>query len=521
MSRKKPQSKAESAKDALEALGKETQPIQNDGGETEPSKPAANIETGGEPTPVSQPRTNDSQAADQMGSEQTAPPPPTEQPEQPGPEQHALVLVSNAFDRASVPISKERLHELEDRFRTKMKAAHEVAAEAIEVILTIRDERQYEAEGYKTFDAYMAKEWGYSRSWVELMEKRLPMIRLMEEKLGVSPDDAPKRLTLYDASILRPLQDDPDVLIAAIKEAEERYKTKGKKSPKILKEVVEKWDGFTRLDKELQSKRADTPPEERPQRLTPEEFSLLAQLRRNKSNPRRLGLVEQAKQKAQAESIPLVLALDKVCEEANAVPPDEEILKEARGEGLKELVAPLIARVRLWKAVDKLKKDEAQLEAERAKAELDKLQKEMAKTPEEKEQERLGQEEERRKQEEQEAEQEKERQEAHERWKRQQEIWGWHEDDLSLSSDGDPRKWCEQDNHEGFDSDSLVRVAADCLADAVKRLPELREADKPIAIQAADKAIKWAKEFLAQLAAQKPQATTSSDPYFPDDDGQA
>src|SRR5262249_34008819 len=149
------------------------------------------------------------------------------------------------------------------------------------------------------------------------------------------------------------------------------------------------------------------PPEERPQPLTPEEFVSLVQLRRNKSNPRRLGLVGAAKEKAQAGSIPLVLALDQVCDEAKSVPPDEELLHEARGDALKELVAPLILRVKLWQAGDKLKETGALKEAAQAEAALENLKKELAKTPEQQEQERQQQDEERRKQEEREAERQK------------------------------------------------------------------------------------------------------------------
>jgi hypothetical protein len=344
------------------------------------------------------------------------------------------------------------------------------------------------------------------------------LARGLPSRLG--PDEARKKLTVYDATILRPLQDDPDVLVAAIKEAEDQYKATGKKSPTTLKEVVQKWEGFKSLDRKLQPAKG-TPPEQSPQRLTPEEFSLLAQLRRNKSNPRRLGLVDRATEKAQADSIPLVLALDKVCEEANAVPPDEELLGEARGEALKELVAPLVARVKVWKAADKLRETEAQKEAKRAEAELQKLQQEMAKTPEEKEQERLEQEEERRKQEEREAERQRERQEAHERWKREQEIWGWQEDDLSLPGGADPRKWSEEESHEGFSSDVLARTAADCLADAVKRLSEMDEAEKPVTVKAAEKAIRWANELLAKLAARERPAGTGGDAYFPNEDAGA
>jgi hypothetical protein len=402
-----------------------------------------------------------------------------------------------------------------------MATANEKAAEAIEVILTIRDERQYVAAGYRTFAAYMEDRWHYTRQWVEATEKQRKMLRTTQEKLGFGPDEAKKKLTVYDVNILRPLQDDPDVLVAALQEAEERYKATGKKSPKTLKEVVQKWQGFKTLNDKLHPAEGATPPEERPQPLTPEEFSLLAQLRRNKSNPRCPGLLDRAKEKVQAQSIPLTLALDKVCEEANAVPPDEELLKEARGEALQELVAPLILRVKVWKAADKLRESEAQKEAERAKAELDRLQQEMAKTPEQKEQERRQQEEERRRQEEAEAERRRQSQEAHERWMREQEIWGWHEDDLSLSGDADPRKWCEEDSQEGYTSDVLARTAGDCLADAVKRLSEMDEAERPVAIKAAEKAVRWAKELLANLCAQERPAATADDSDFPDGDAGA
>jgi hypothetical protein len=486
MARKKTQpSRTESEKEVLDTLG------------TTGKQPTGQSDVAQAKAPA------DSQVADQPAEVitdrqvgQPRPTPPTEPPEQNPSDQHALVPVSNTFDKAPVPISKERLHELEDRFRRKMKEAHEVAAEAIHLILTIRDERQYEADGYQTFDAYMDKEWGHTRQWVELMDKRLKFSRLMVEKLGVSPDEAPKRLTLYDATILRRLQDDPDVLIAAIKEAQDRYKATGKKSPKTLKEVVEKWDGFRKLDEKLQSK---APPEERPQPLTPEEFSLLAQLRRNKFNPRRLGLVDEAKEKAQTDNLPLVLALDQVCDEANSVPPDEELLLEARGEALKELVAPLILRVKLWQAGDRLKETSALKEAEQAEAALKTLKKELATTPEQQEQERQQQEEERRKQEEREAERHTQSQEAHEQWLREQDLWAFHEDDLSLPSDVDPRKWCEENSQEGLNSDVLVRTAVDCLADAVKRLSKMDEAEKPITIKAAKKAIYWADKLLGEL----------------------
>jgi hypothetical protein len=434
----------------------------------------------------------------EMTTDQTLVEPPasrlTEEAEMP--EQQVLVPVTNTFDTTP---SKERLHELEETFRIKMVAAYKTASEAIQVILTIRDERQYRADGYETFDAYMEDRWHHTRQWVEQMEKHLRMVRLMQDKLGFSPDEARKKLTVYDATILRPLQDDPDVLVAAIKEAEEQYKPTGKKSPKTLKEVVEKWEGCKRLNQKLRPDNDSTPPDGMTQPVTPEEFGLLAQLRRDKSNPRHLGLVGQAKERARTESMPLALALDKVCEVASAVPPDEELLTEARGESLRELVAPLVARVRLWKAADRLKETGALKEAQTAEAELAKVREELAKTPEQRERERRRQEDERRLGEEREAAKAKERQEAHERRVKEQEIWAWYEDELSLSSEADPRKWCEQEHHEGFSSDVLVRTAADCLADALKRLSEMNEADNPITIKAAKKVMQWADRLLEEL----------------------
>jgi hypothetical protein len=398
-----------------------------------------------------------------------------------------IAPLSNTFDTTP---TKERLEQLEDIFLDKMKAAQETGKEAIEVILKIRDERQYLAGGFPNFDTYMETRWNHTRQWVSQMENHLQMIRLMQDKFNVTPDDARKKLTVYDGTILRPLSSNPEIFVEAIKEAVGKYKAAGKKSPTILKEVVSKWEQFKPLNETLQSHGIES--------LTVEEFGLIIQLQKDKHNTRLSDLagktlLDLAKEKVEAQDIPMALALESVCAENKGIPTDEQLLKEARGPALKDLIAPLIVLVKYWNAEKKLHETAALKDAQKAEAELTTLKKELAKTPAE----RQAEEEERKNIEKA----KKERAEkTHRVWKREQEIWEWNEDELSLSKEVDPRKWVEAENDEGYLPDLLVRIAADCLADAFKRLPMLDVEDKSSMVKAAKKVMTWAEEVVAQYA---------------------
>lgn len=391
------------------------------------------------------------------------------------PEPQAVALTHET----DTSISKDRLHDLEGRFLQKMVAANKTATDAIKLILIIRDERQYLADGYESFDAYMEDRWQHTRQWVEQMEKHLALTRLMQEKLGITPDEAKKRLTVYDATILRPLQNDPDVLVEALKEAEERYKATGKKSPKTLKDVVQKWESFKTLKEKLQLDEAETPPEEMPDPLTPEEFNLLDQLCNFRcSSVAGKTLIDLAKKKSEVETIQLPLALDKVCEEEKSIPSNEQLLHEARGEALKELVAPLILRVKGWTAAEKPQSrghENGKPKAEKQKADKPKVDKPDEPDEPEEPDESDGDGE-----------------------------LDWFQDDLSLELEDDPRKRAERDDGP-LDSSDLVAIAADCLADACKR-----DLDDPAKTSAgARKAKEWAEKLMALCEALEPEPVSA------------
>src|SRR6516162_6646207 len=140
---------AQAVKEPLEAVARASPPATE--GEATRAKPSETPAEGG-----------------MVGRETPAGEPPAPVTAQ-APEQ-ALVPASNAFDTAP---SKDRLHQLEDEFRKKLAAACATAAEAIGIILKIRDERQYVADGYQTFDEYMEDRWNHTRQWVEQNEKHL------------------------------------------------------------------------------------------------------------------------------------------------------------------------------------------------------------------------------------------------------------------------------------------------------------------------------------------------------------
>lgn len=242
-----------------------------------------------------------------------------------------MPTVPNPSDAAivPVPISVERLHELEAIVQTNIKESMDKSEVAFNALMTIKEEEQYKAENYTSFEAYCKERWPYSRVWLDQMCVRKRLCQLIADRFQCTIDEAYKKLGLHDANVMRTLEHEPDVFLAALKEAQERAdqktgKNKGKIGDKLAKEVTEKWKGFV-ADKDNYNL---TPP------LTIEEWSLLAQLRRNKHDQRGTDLVKKAKEKATQENLPLALALDEICKEAEVMPKNEELLQEARGEAL-------------------------------------------------------------------------------------------------------------------------------------------------------------------------------------------
>ena len=63
-------------------------------------------------------------------------------------------------------------------------------------------------------------------------------------------------------------------------------------------------------------------------------MEFIGAVKRNKHDQRGTDLVKKAKEKATQENLPLALALDEICKEAEVMPKNEELLQEARGEAL-------------------------------------------------------------------------------------------------------------------------------------------------------------------------------------------
>jgi hypothetical protein len=230
--------------------------------------------------------------------------------------------------------------------------------ESIAALREIRERKLYR-EGYATFDEYMMCRWGHSRQWAT---QQINWLRRMELLEGTGNDRY--QMTADDAKALGPLEDDPELFVAAIAEAEEEAKRAGKKrTKKYLQEAVKRRTDFL-------SARANLGVPD----LSYEESRTLGRLGvARMSHP---NLVEEAKVKAETEGHPLSDCLLEVCQSRHVVPMDKHLLAVARGKELEALVEPLTALRAKWDEIAELQEKRRKLEDE-----LDKIDEQTAPPP--------------------------------------------------------------------------------------------------------------------------------------------
>ena len=191
----------------------------------------------------------------------------------------------------------------------------------------------------------MAGKWGHSRQWATQQLNWLRMTELLEAN-GKSSYQV--GLTAADAQVLVRLEDDPELFVQAIEQADAEVKHGGKRTKRMLQAAVNRMEKF-------KESRKDVPD------LTYEESRTLTSL--GTSRQSQPNLVEAAAAKAEAEHRPLADCLTEACRSQHCVPVDAHLLAVARGKELEALVKPLAGLLAEWEEVAALKEQQKELEA--------------------------------------------------------------------------------------------------------------------------------------------------------------
>ncbi|HEX4128758.1 MAG TPA: hypothetical protein VHZ24_01860 [Pirellulales bacterium] len=217
--------------------------------------------------------------------------------------------------------------------------------DSITALRQIREGKLYR-ERYSNFDEYMAGRWGRTRQWATQQINWLRRLQLLEERGKGS-----YQLTVDDAQVLGPLEEEPECFVRAIEEADDEARRLGKRrNKKMLQAAVERQTAFVNRRQHSGF----------PADLSYEEFRSLERLGTN----RRLqpDLLTEARQKSEAESRPLADCLTEVCGTEQTFPSDERLLAVARGEVLDNLVTPLIQLSEQWQSDKELEEQRKKLQ---------------------------------------------------------------------------------------------------------------------------------------------------------------
>jgi hypothetical protein len=253
-----------------------------------------------------------------------------------------LLVVGDEVVRKLTPEDRKDYRELEKKFGGGQR-------ESTAALREIR-ERKLWREDYTTFDAYMAGRWYRTRQWATQQLNWLRCMELLEESGKNS-----YRLNVDDAQTLGALEDDPELYVQALEEAEEEARRTGKKrTTKLLQAAVKRLVDYKALRSHLGM------PD-----LAYNESRALARLGSDRQlNP---NLVEEAKVQAEAESRPLSDCLLQVCQSRHTIPTDQQLLSVARGKDLDAFLQPLLAAKAHWDEVAELQKKRRKLEDEMGK----------------------------------------------------------------------------------------------------------------------------------------------------------
>jgi hypothetical protein len=257
----------------------------------------------------------------------------------------------NAANRLT-PEERKDYQVLEKKFRSGQRGS-------LAALREIRERKLYR-EDYATFDAYMAGRWYRTRQWAT---QNLNWLRCME-LLEASGKNS-YHLNVDDAQALVSLEEDPELYVQALEEAEEEAQRAGKKrTTKLLQQAVKRRTEFLSASAHLGM------PD-----LTYDESKALNRLGLSrKNNP---NLVAEAQAKAEAEIHPLDDCLAEVCQSHHALPTDKQLLAAARGKDLDALVQPLAALKSEWDKKAALAEKRRKL-----KDDLDEIDEQIAPPPE-------------------------------------------------------------------------------------------------------------------------------------------
>jgi hypothetical protein len=160
-------------------------------------------------------------------------------------------------------------------------------------------------------------------------------------------------LGVNDVRVLAPLEDDADLYVRAIEEAEDAARVANKKrTTKTLEVAVRRMIDF-------QSARTNLAMPD----LAYDEHMALSRLGISRqTNP---NLVEAATTSSETESRPLRDCLADVCRSRHALPADKQLLAVVRGTELAALVEPLGTLRAEWNEQEKLREKQRTLEEER------------------------------------------------------------------------------------------------------------------------------------------------------------
>jgi hypothetical protein len=218
--------------------------------------------------------------------------------------------------------------------------------DSIAALREIRDRRLYR-EDYSSFDEYLAQ-WHRTRQWASQQIQWLRRVELLEAATGKI--FLQSHLSAHEVRALAPLDDLPELYVAAIRQADAEAERTGKKrSAKMVQAAVKRLTDFAAARTSL-----GVPD------LTYEENRSLARL--GLSRMPSPNLVAEALEKSAADGRPVADCLAETCEARHGLPRDEQLLVVARGEQIEAIVAPLAALKSAWDEQDKIREKQRTLE---------------------------------------------------------------------------------------------------------------------------------------------------------------
>ena len=261
---------------------------------------------------------------------------------------HAMAVLhdlSVSDDEVVLRLSPQERKDLE----TLEKTFSHGQRESIAALREIRERRLYR-EDYATFDDYMAG-WHRTRQWATQQIQWLRRVELLEAATGKTFYQS--QMSAHEVHALAPLDDLPELYVAAIQEADAEAERTGKKrSAKMIQAAVKHFTDFVAARAALALPDLGYDESRRWPGSGSRGCRTPTSSRRRKRRQRRRGG-------------PLSDCLLEVCRSRHAMPADKHLLAVARGSALAAIVEPLATLRAEWDKTEKLREKQRKLEEER------------------------------------------------------------------------------------------------------------------------------------------------------------